>query len=244
VSNVVPDSDGYMPHMVFRPTYGRVKDPRTFPTENDVEQSFGNDSYPPEIRMDLGDFYAPYAGEFSIEGGSGPGGPEGTLLISWVWDRPAAKRSGFMAQLLRKLTGGEGNPHLAGGLNEEASQRPFGAPDKSILSLMLSTLTRRLQVDQRGSSSFCKHTFTVYNAPSLIIVSGTPTPTRISRPNCGVFVTTTTNEPLSLDNGPSTYAAPYTSTNGVWQPMGPFQYVYSTAAAGTPARPLIFLILF
>lgn len=106
-SDIVPDDDGYMPHLAYYPGYDRDADPAAGARAADEMPAyaprdareaaehdgyvFGNDIPVPVIRVDLGSLFCRWAGNVQIEGGSGPGSPDGDLTITWIWDRPWAQ---------------------------------------------------------------------------------------------------------------------------------------------------------
>lgn len=96
VSDVKPDSKGYLPHFAIKPVYARdaglgsvpmdtVRKMRGDPTSGNIEAF-------PFIRVDFGSIWLPYAASVTIQGGDGPGAEFGSLLITLQWDRFAWKR--------------------------------------------------------------------------------------------------------------------------------------------------------
>jgi len=97
VSNVSPDSTGYMPHFAIKPMYVRDAGLGS-PAIERVQYTFGDptagniDAFP-LIRVDLGSIWLPYAASVTIQGGDGPGEEFGALLVTLQWDRVAWKKA-------------------------------------------------------------------------------------------------------------------------------------------------------
>ncbi len=90
-NTVERDADGYLPHLAYYPINDVQTDPRGGLTKEGAVGS--NNSRPTPIRVDLGPLYCPWAGNVTIEGGTGPGDPYGRLLVSYYWDKPWVERT-------------------------------------------------------------------------------------------------------------------------------------------------------
>jgi hypothetical protein len=87
VSDLVPDAAGFMPHAVLKNASGSLADPRSNLATTDGSL-YSNDPYPPAWRQDLGPLVVEgTGGALSFQGGDGPGGLAGTLVITYVWER-------------------------------------------------------------------------------------------------------------------------------------------------------------
>lgn len=91
-SNIIPDADGYMPHLVIRPApYVQMADPRSSAIRRVADTygvpANGNIASFPPIRVNFGRVRVPWAANISIEGGDGPGAPHGSILITYLWSR-------------------------------------------------------------------------------------------------------------------------------------------------------------
>lgn len=91
ISNVTPDANGYLPHFAIDPRYNRegaidsvsiaqLRKQLGSPTSGTIDTF-------PTIRVDFGSIWLPYAAAVHIQGGDGPGSPNGVLLISLEWER-------------------------------------------------------------------------------------------------------------------------------------------------------------
>jgi len=86
---VVPDENGFLPHLAIYPATSYLKDPREVPVKPGY--SFTNDKFPPVLRVDLASVYMRWAGSVQVEGGMIAGGapPDPSTIISYTfyWDR-------------------------------------------------------------------------------------------------------------------------------------------------------------
>lgn len=90
-NRVEPDASGYLPHLAYYPLNDVNADPRGGLVK---EGSVGsNNSKPTPIRVDMGPIYCPWSGNVNVEGGNGPGDPNGRLLITYYWDKPWVERN-------------------------------------------------------------------------------------------------------------------------------------------------------
>lgn len=97
-----PDETGLRPHLAIYPGSNQVADPNHVARGNYGQEDkltaipgwpWGNDENPACLRVDLGTVYLRWGcGSIQVEGGSGPGGDEGTLIITYLWDRPKILR--------------------------------------------------------------------------------------------------------------------------------------------------------
>jgi hypothetical protein len=87
VSDLVPDAAGFMPHWVLKNANVAQADPRSNLATPDGAL-YGNDTLPPAWRQDLGPLVVEGTGSaLTIQGGQGPGGSAGTLVLTYVWER-------------------------------------------------------------------------------------------------------------------------------------------------------------
>lgn len=92
------DAAGYWPHLAIYPGNNNLADPhhKTKGTPGTDPQftaapgwPWSNNQTEPCIRIDLASVYLRWGcGSIQVEGGAGPGGDEGTLVIPFLWDRP------------------------------------------------------------------------------------------------------------------------------------------------------------
>jgi hypothetical protein len=94
VSDLTADASGLWPCWAYAPGYVKNADPKRLPVDEQRARDgflFGNDSAP-VVYTDFGVGIATNGGDFRVEGGDGPGGDAGVLLITWTWERPALTR--------------------------------------------------------------------------------------------------------------------------------------------------------
>ncbi len=204
VSNISPDSLGYLPHFSIRPRYVRDAGIGSGAIA-EMRRSFGvplsgNIEVFPFIRVDLGSVWFPFAAEVKIDGGNGPGPEYGTLLLTLEWERQ------------------RWHINSSTSLFELATMVMLKSPAEAIFQLWQSLFSDSATpvVEKRDE----KNHFTIYNA-----VGGTPIP----RPTNAIGVYAPNNVNLRLDNGTNTYSTTIGSelgfSAGIYVPLGPFSVI-------------------
>lgn len=204
VSDVRPDSDGYLPHFSIRPRY--VRDAGIGSSSiAEMRRQFGvplsgNIDNFPFIRVDLGSVWFPFAAEVKIDGGDGPGPEFGTLLITIEWERQRwhVNSSTTLYEIAAMFAANSPAEHFA-----QIAQSLFS--DSAIPV-----------IEKRDE----KNTFTIFNVPANI---------PISRPTNALKVFSPSDAILRLSNGTGTYSANirtgYASAVGESTPLGPFSVI-------------------
>jgi hypothetical protein len=202
VNNVVPDRQGYLPHLAYYPETMNLGAPMKVERWKDTLTGqehrreyldpahckgacYDNDANaPPVYRLDRGTLYCRGPGQVSIEGGSGPGGNDGTLAISYVWWRQSIAQAARDAGMKGIVV-----PHTPAG--------PV------------------------------THRFTLWNAGGLDIAGN---PIFVPVPYGAVRVFTPDAQPITASFGPGTYSAVINADFGLAAPLGPFTFVSTQVA--------------
>jgi len=97
----------YLPMLAYRPAYSRFQDSRDQNVQSAKGRAAGNSTTPSQFFVDLkSSLYCRWAGEVKVVGGSSPGFAQGSLLISYYWDRAGNRMAtpvttkGFVAHTL------------------------------------------------------------------------------------------------------------------------------------------------
>lgn len=207
-NDVTKDASGYFPHFVYRPIELFVQDPRDAISINKPLYGVHGFGPPKTLRFDLASFYCPWAGEVSIEGGDGPVGENGDLLIQYIWDRSPQQRLSWWQTLVEIVATGLG----------------FGNGSQNPLSRL-----PRIPVEMR---SLTRQTLTFYNVTPTDTSDGT-IPARVQRPSGARGVWTPDAQTLTADFGFGTTSAVLESRHAQPIPLGPFLYVTTGIVLGS-----------
>lgn len=97
--NIVPDADGMLPHMTFRPSYARLTDTSRLEDDSPLQGSvFGPSNTSGVLRMDFGSFYCRWGGNFAFEGGRDDLVHSSKVIVSWYIDRGWRQRNPHINQ--------------------------------------------------------------------------------------------------------------------------------------------------
>ncbi len=147
--NIVPDANGYLPHLAMYLAGNRFGDPDSPSPEGRpmifAGRAFGNDTQQDVYRVDLGSVFCRWACSVFVEGGKADPTPgaTSTLLISYTWDRAwYADKAGIRALVDQPFEQHHFTVYQVDGPRTAPTRvaRPFGAegvstPDDQALAL-------------------------------------------------------------------------------------------------------------